>query len=131
MWTHAILNQAIEKGHFPSEFIKAKIVLLPKGVASTDPTMYRPIALLNGMYKVIDSILKDRFTKVIDPHISKRQSAFRKNSSTHTQAFALQSIVDIAKCRNKSIHVVNLDIKKAYDSVVRSDVRELLLSIGA
>lgn len=46
--------------------------MIPKGVPLEDPTKYCPIALLNGMYKILDAILKDRFTAVIDPNISRK-----------------------------------------------------------
>ena len=49
-----VINRASEEGGFPDEFKRAKVVLLPKGEPQKEPQFYRPIALLNTLYKIID-----------------------------------------------------------------------------
>ena len=104
--------------------------MIPKGKPSKDPANYRPIALLSILYKVLDQILNNRFGKILDPLISRRQSAFRAKSSTHSQAFMLKATTEINLHRGLPTYVVNLDIKKAYDSVIRADIRRILIDKG-
>ena len=42
----------------------------------------------------------------------------------------LKCITDIQKAKNKKVYIVNLDIKKAYDSVIRKDARDIMREAG-
>ena len=42
----------------------------------------------------------------------------------------LKCITDIQIAKKKKVYIVNLDIKKAYDSVIRSDAREIMRQVG-
>lgn len=49
-----LIVRASKEGGFPDELKRAKTVLLPKGEPQKEPQFYRPIALLNTLYKIID-----------------------------------------------------------------------------
>ena len=95
------MAKAVRERAFPTEFKKAKTVLIPKGKPSTNPGMYRPIALLNTLYKVLDKAITDEITKVVDPQIARNQNAFRKGGSTSTHALMTQLAIDINKSMGK------------------------------
>jgi len=65
----SILYRAGREGSFPDSFKKAKTVLIPKGTPGTKPQDYRPIALLNTMYKVLDMVVTEEVTKVVNPQL--------------------------------------------------------------
>ena len=57
-----IFNNQIKTGRIESSFIEGQVILLQKGNDSdkTHPENYRPINLLNCLYKLFQSILKER-----------------------------------------------------------------------
>ena len=54
------------------------LVLIPKKVGSRDVRDYRPISLVNGMYKILSKVLANRLSSVVEKLISKPQNAFVK-----------------------------------------------------
>ena len=65
----------------PDEMLAAKIALIFKKGDSTKMENYRPISLLNSMYKILAAITQRRLAEGIDEFLHKTQFGFRKNRS--------------------------------------------------
>jgi len=63
----SILWRAGIEGGFPESFKKAKTILIPKGQPGNRPQDYRPIALLNTLYKLIDMAITNEVTAIVNP----------------------------------------------------------------
>ena len=125
-----IVEKAVKRRAFSDSFKKAKTVLIPKGTPTTEATDYRPIALLNTFYKVIDLVITRNITKEIDPKLGRNQNAFRKGGSTGQHALMTQLAIEINASKGKNTYVIDLDIQKAYDSCDRNDARDNLKKNG-
>ena len=72
-----------ESGSIPSTWKEAIVVLLYKGKGlDTDPANYRPISLLNSIYKVFASMLQARLSSIHETLMRNTQFGFRAGKGT-------------------------------------------------
>jgi len=83
----------------------------------TDPTCYRPIAVLPTLSRVFERLLLPQLSRYIYPHIPKEQFGFMKGSSTSDTGVLLASCITTAINQRAKARLVALDIKGAFDSV--------------
>lgn len=66
-----IMNDCLKEGNFPTDWKKAKLVLLPKPKKPTqlnEETKYRPVCLLNVLGKILENIINRRLNEELDDH---------------------------------------------------------------
>ena len=107
-WTHTIL---------PSDLEFAEVVTLYKKGKVEDPANYRPIALLDTLYKILTSLIQTRMANAIDERISQLQFGFRKKRSTSQPLFIARRIQDFAEASGDKLFLVFLDWEKAFDKI--------------
>ena len=93
------------------------ITLLPKVQDAARIQQFRPICLLNCLYKWITKTLTLRLEQLADKLILKTQSAFLKGRNIMNSVMALHEILHETKRKKKGGVVLKLDIEKAYDKV--------------
>ncbi|XP_039136364.1 uncharacterized protein LOC120273726 [Dioscorea cayenensis subsp. rotundata] len=104
----------------------ACIVLIPKVMSPSSPGVYRPISLINSALKIISKILASRLSTVIDSLVDHAQSAFLKGRCILDNiAMAEETIFSIHQ-RRLNGHILKVDFAKAFDSVDRDFLLELL-----
>ena len=78
-----VYNEIRSKRDMPQEWLEARVVTIFKGKGSdTDPANYRPIALLNVVYKIMAAMIQKRLAKHMDHNIRPSQFGFRAGKST-------------------------------------------------
>ncbi|CAH2215577.1 jg26658, partial [Pararge aegeria aegeria] len=81
-----LFNSCLRSGVFPSDWKKARLVLLKKKGRSIDsPSTYRPICLLDEVGKLFERIIASRLTDhltQVGPDLSECQFGFRQGRST-------------------------------------------------
>jgi hypothetical protein len=115
-----ILNRSLNLKKIPKGWKHSRIFMIYKGTGSDmDLNNYRPIALLPVQYKVYTAILNKRLTQVIEKLnlIPPEQNGFRKDKDTASNIRTLQKIIDRALVKSLALHVLYIDLTKAYDSV--------------
>ena len=82
---------------------------------------YRGISLGSVFSKIFTSILNKRLTSFtnINTIVTEEQSVFRRDYSTVDNGFALKSVVHKYLNRNKKVYVVFIDFRKAFNTVNR------------
>ena len=78
-----------EEEEIPEEVCQARIALIFKNGDTANQNNYRPISLLNSMYKIFAAILKHRIAEQLDKQLQTTQYGFRKGKST-TRALHLE-----------------------------------------
>lgn len=124
-----ILNEVNRTRMIPETWRESKTAMLYKGKGEkSEPENYRPIALLSCVYKVYSSIMTDRLNKWIEDNdiLHKNQYGFRKGQDTADAAARIFACISNANSTNKALHLVLLDIAKAYDSVELWAMRQTL-----
>ena len=73
-----LYNHSWEHGTIPQEWAEAIVVSIYKGKGDdTDPSNYRPIALLNTVYKIYATMLQRRLAGKIESRLRPTQYGFR------------------------------------------------------
>jgi hypothetical protein len=93
------------------------ITLLPKISDAARIQQYRPICLLNCLYKLITKTLTLRIEPYAERLIHNAQSAFMKGRNIMSGVFSLHEILHETKLRKECGIVLKLDFEKAYDKV--------------
>ena len=113
-----VLNEAI-RGGIPDEWRTSTITPIYK--QKGDPlecNNFRGIILLSHTLKLWERVVESRLRKMVC-HISERQYGFQPGKSTIQPLFCLRMLQEKHRVSGKELHVVFVDLEKAYDSVPR------------
>ena len=78
---------------------------------------YRPICLLQVIYKIITKVVTLRVEPIMSKLISKCQTSFIKGRNVMDGVMSLHEILHEAKRKKQQGVVLKLDFEKAYDKV--------------
>jgi hypothetical protein len=112
-----LFNEFHDVGLAVSRLNYGVITLLPKVADAEKIQQYRPICLLNCLYKWITKVLTIRLEKVVEKLILQNQTAFLKGRNIMSGIMALHEVLHETKRRNETGIVLKLDFEKAYDKV--------------
>ena len=117
---------------YPSEWAKAIIQPIHKKGDTTNPDNYRGISLLSCVSKLYTSVINSRLTQWAEDNdvLSEAQAGFRKDYSTVDHIFTLHAMVSKHLKKNKKLHVAFVDFRKAFDTVKRNVLWNVLLHLG-
>ena len=128
----AHFNQAFRNAESPRSWKVADIVMIFKG-KKKDPTLpasYRPISLINSVYKIYACLLHARLKAAIDDRISPVQFGFRAGRSTSTPLFVLRRLLELHERHQESFFALFLDWSQAFDSVSHNALCNALSRFG-
>ncbi|MGL5706831.1 MAG: RNA-directed DNA polymerase, partial [Aeromonas sp.] len=114
-----MFTKSYELSLIPNTWKLGVISPIYKGGDRTDPSNYRPIALLPVVSKVMESILDDAFRKMLKEKsfLSPRQHGFRAGFSCVTNLLTTHDEWTEAADTGKPVDAVYLDFSKAFDRV--------------
>lgn len=127
-----LINQSFNEGVFPDQLKHSLIKPIHKKNIKTDPTNYRPIALLPTTSKIYEKAIYDRIYKFCEKYniLSECQNGFRKNKSTIFAVYKyIQEIHNIINDKKYAIGIL-IDMTKAYDKVQYNILLSKLYDIG-
>nr|GEX25085.1 RNA-directed DNA polymerase, eukaryota [Tanacetum cinerariifolium] len=117
-------------GCFPKGSNASFIALIPKVADVKFVTDFRPISLIESVYKVVTKILSNRLTTVILDLVFDSQSAFIANRQILYGPFILNELLSWCKRKNKQALIFKVDFAKAYDSVRWDYLLDVLPAFG-
>jgi len=92
-----------------------------------DCSIYRSISLLPTTYKILSNILLSRFTSYAEEIIGDHQCGFRRNRSATDRISCICQILEKKWEYNEAVHQLFIYFKKAYDSVRREVLYNILI----
>ena len=112
----------MSSGEYPDEWSDGIINPIYKKDSKLNPENYRKITVLPAIGKVFDSILNTRLCFVKDALQSHDplQFGFKHGHGSTDNAFILNSIIDTNSSRKKPTYVCYVDLKSAFDTVIRA-----------
>lgn len=129
-----LFNACLLLSYFPRQFRQARTIVLrkPGKPNYSDPGAWRPIALLNTIGKVLETVLTKRVTEIaeINSLLPKCQMGNRKGRSTDTALELLLEQVHTVWGLKKVASVLSLDIAGAFDTVNHIRLLENLRAKG-
>ena len=96
----------------------------------TIPTNYRGITLLPIAAKIYNKLLLNRIVPEVDPLLRKNQNGFRRGRSTLSQILSIRRILEECRKYNKEVTLCFVDFRKAFDSISREKMFEILHLYG-
>ena len=89
---------------------------------------YRGITLTAVSAKIYNLLLLNRIRPHVDPILRKNQNGFRPNRSTSGQVLTIRRILEGATAKNLPATRLFIDFSKAFDSIHRGRMKEILLA---
>lgn len=128
-----VYNRLANEGNFPSEWKKARLVLLRKGNKPLDdPSSFRPICLMDIEGKLYEHLLLDRLNVELERTggLSSNQFGFRKGRQTIDAVNEVLRAARQALAEREFCVVVTIDVKNAFNSASWQLILEKLRAKG-
>ena len=91
---------------------------------------YRGITLTSIAAKIYNALLRNRIVPQIDKIMKKNQNGFRRNRSTTSQILTIRRILEGVRAKNLQAILLFVDFTKAFDSIHRGKMEQILLAYG-
>ena len=111
-------------------WMKGFILPIPKkgDLGSTEND--RGITLTSIAAKIYNALLRSRIEPKIDNILRKNQNGFRRNRSTTSQILTIPRILEGVRAKNLQAALLFVDFTKAFDSIHRGKMEQILLAYG-
>ncbi len=87
---------------------------------------YRPIALLQVLYKVLASLARNRLQQALELWIQRNQFGFRPKKSSSQTIFIAGRLLDIAERQHSNFSLILFDWEKAFDKINQQKLLQIL-----
>jgi exonuclease III len=104
--------------------------LIPKVQGADHISQFRPIALINVIFKMVSKAVATKLDPIANRVISPNQTAFIKGRFILDGILALHEVVHEVKANREACILLKLDFEKAYDRVNWDFLREVLRCKG-
>lgn len=122
----SLVNQCLS-GQRPKCLDACKLVLLFKKGDRADPSNWRPVNLTNAAFRVCEAVIHARLVGWSERILSDNAFGFRKGRRAEDVSYLLAHKLHRAKRLRTPIHLVALDIAKAFDTAPHD---QLLLALA-
>ena len=128
-----------ERGIFGKGLNSTFVVLIPKrqgggggggGGGVEDLKDFRPISLVDSLYKLIAKVLANRLKKVMNGLVNPAQNDIVEGRQILDASLIANEVIDSMQKRNERGILCKLDIEKAYDRINWSFVLKVLKRMG-
>ena len=114
-----LFNKSLKNGVVPNEWKFAEVTAIFKKGNRTDPGNYRPVSLTSVCCKIMEQFIRDSIVDHMTENnlYSECQHGFRKKRSCVTQLIEVHETLTEMIDDGKSMDIIYLDFKKAFDSI--------------
>lgn len=113
-------------GVFPSELLISRTVFIPKKDGSSTPSEFRPVSVASVVVRQLHKILAARLMKA--NLVDERQRGMHDGCAENV--LVLSTALRDAKDRLRQLHIVSLDVAKAFDSISHHAITSTLRELG-
>jgi sorting nexin-29 len=124
---HKLVMLIWNKEELPHQWKESIVVPIHIKGDKTDCSNYRGISLLSSSYNILSDILLSRLISYAYAIFGDHQCGFRRNKSTTNKIIYIRQILEKKWEYNGTVHQVFIDFKKAYHSVRREALYNILI----
>lgn len=125
-----VWREATRFGSLPTQVNQGLIKLIHKKGPKEEVGNWRPLTMLNSVYKIIAKALARRLTLHMDSWISKEQKGFIKGRFILDAIIALWEGFEYAEKSNQDFLFLKIDFEKAYDKIHWDFILQSLRDMG-
>ncbi|KAJ9436646.1 putative RNA-directed DNA polymerase from transposon X-element [Diplonema papillatum] len=131
-----LCNASWNNASVPSQWRQAHVTPLPKpGKDRSEPSGYRPISLTSIASKIMETIIKDRLTFLIEGDSSVRaftpnQGGFRIGRGTEEQLYTVTAAIDRNRRKGRYTCLLVFDLARAFDTVDHARLKKRMVERG-
>lgn len=123
-----IYNVFMVHGHIDPDLLRARTVFIPKVDKPESPDKFRPIGITSVIIRQLHRIFAKRLRAFRG--YDYRQKAFCNVDGVAENLLLLKALMDDAQREQKELHIVSIDIRKAFDSVSHSSILNTMTRIA-
>ncbi|CAK1587557.1 unnamed protein product [Parnassius mnemosyne] len=117
-WLKEFFSDILLRSKLPRDFNRSKIIAILKPQKPADnPKSYRPNALVNCVYKLLDRLIYNRIMPLIDKVVQVEQAGFRCGRNCTNQVLSLTTHIEAGFQKKLKTVAVLIDLSAAYDTV--------------
>lgn len=120
-----LYNMILYIGFFPEDILASRTVFVPKKANATQPSDFRPISIASVVVRQ-HKILARRM--MADGMVDERQRCLEDGYANNIAVLA--STISHARSSRRELHIVSLDVAKAFDSVSHEAITSALTEAG-
>ena len=126
-----LLHQCWKEGKVPQDMKDSVIVTLYKNKGDrSDCNNHRGISLMSIVGKCFARVVLMRLQKIADRVYPESQCGFRAERSTTDMVFSLRQLQEKCREQHVGLYQVFIDLTKAFDTVNRSALWQILRKLG-
>ena len=107
-----------------------KVVYIPKNSDPKQPSDYRPLSMLETLYKIPSRILSRRVIRVLPTIIGQHQHGFMQGKGIQEPSLLMLHLIQDANVYNKPLQLISFDIEKAFDRISHEAIIQSLQEFG-
>jgi len=127
-----LFNKLLTLSIFPKQWSESIVIPIFKGGDTNDLNNFRPISLTSVISKIFTHIINQRLVIWSERNsvLFEEQAGFRCGYSTFDNLFTLYGIIQKYLGRHRKLYAAYIDFAKAFDSVSREKLWEILKRLG-
>lgn len=122
----SLFQNCLNSGEVPSEWKLSFMSTIHKKGSKEVCDNYRGIAVMSTISRIYGKILKGKIEREYSDSEAEEQAGFRAGRSTVDHLFCITQLSEKMTAVNKELHLLYVDLKKAYDSVPLNKLWESL-----
>ena len=107
-----------------------KVVYIPKKSDPQTPSDYRPLSMLEVLYKIPSRILARRLSLTLPDIIGNHQHGFMAGKGIQEPSLLVTHVIQDAQINNTSLQLASFDIEKAFDKISHDVIIQALRAYG-
>jgi hypothetical protein len=107
-----------------------KVVYIPKVPQPSTPSDYRPLSMLEVLYKIPSRILAARLSRILPTVIGPHQHGFMAQRGIQEPSLLATHLIQDAAHYSKPLQLVSFDMEKAFDRVGHQIIVQALRAFG-
>jgi hypothetical protein len=107
-----------------------KVIYIPKSPSPSAPSDYRPLSMLEVLYKIPSRILAARLNRILPTIIGPHQHGFMMQKGIQEPSLLATHLIQDTTQYNKPLQLVSFDMEKAFDRVGHAIIIQALRAFG-